>query len=715
MKIRSYDQQVGAQGAIQGPQANAGDFGGQTAAAEGDFAHSGYESADILTQLAEAKDQVWRNNTASAFQLDQYNQMQQAKTDPDFAKKYGADGAGFTAGITQNLDDSIANVSATASSPRSQRLLTQQLNEVKTSLIGHAISFQAQTGGAYMSDQLGTMMQNDAKMVSQDPSMTSAVLDRGKTAIANAPLLEPDKKAELLKSYEQNIALSAGKGLVLHSPEKVLAAIAPDVLAGFKPTAKVLDAEGKGSASTTPITTFDSPQGISPATQGYTPAIQSAAATHGVSASFLSAQIDTESRGNPSAINNNDVKVTGSPSMGIAQFQPATAAQYGVTNPNDPKQAIPGMAAYMSDLLKQFGGDYRKAAIAYNWGPGNVTKAIATYGDQWMQHTPQSSQDYLNTILQKAAPIGSAPQSLAAGQEQQAEAQPSQAPTNPDWFNKLNWEQQFSIVHEAEQGVRANQVRDAQTLALQQEQKKALDQKTMNEMFNRIGADQNPLTVADVRSSNLDYQGKEHMLTAINAVTRGENATDPKVFSDTFQRIHAADGDPNKISNPDDLIPMMGRGLSFEDVQKLRGEITGKNTPDGAMQADLKKNLFSMAKKQIDSSIFGVSIDSTGAQNFYKFQQAAMEYIDKSTKAGKSVHDIYSPDSKDYVGKLIPLFTRSIQQQQEDVANSFTKAGQPTTPAATSTPTPPATPTEAPPPRLLNETPADYLKRTKKV
>lgn len=707
MKIRSYEASTEAQGSIQGPQATSDAFGGQVAAAEGDLADSGFKAADVMTQLAEAKDQVWRNNTVSAFQLDQYNKLQQAKTDPDFAKKYGADGANFASSMHESMTNDINNIVATAPSPRSQRMLQQQLTDVQTGLVGHAIAFQAQTGGAYMSDQLGTMMQNDAKLVAQDPSQTSAVLDRGKLAIAQAPFLEPDKKAELLKSYEQNIALSAGKGLVLHSPEKVLAAIAPDVLAGFKPTGRVLAAEG----STAPITQFDAPQGISPATQAYTPLIQSAAATHGVSASFLQAQIDQESRGKADAINKGDIAVTGQPSMGIAQFQPATAAQYGVTNPNDPKQAIPGMAAYMSDLLKQFGGDYRKAAIAYNWGPGNLTKAIATYGDQWMQHVPQSSQDYLNNILQKAAPIGTAPQSLVAGQQQAATAEPSQAPSNPDWFNKLNWEQQFDIVHEAEQGVRANQVRDQQTLALAEQQRKAQQQKAMNDMFNRIGADQNPLSVAEVRQSDLDYQNKEHMLAAINSVNRGEAATDPKVFSDTFQRIHAAESDPNRITDPDALIPLMGHGLSFEDVQKLRGEIAGKNTPDGETSSALKKNLFAMARKQIDTSIFGVSIDQTGAQNFYKFQQAALDYIDKAQRSGKSVHDIYSPDSKDYVGKLIPLYTRSLQQQQQDAANAFAGASQPTTPAAPSTPTPPATPASAPPARQPGETPAQYLKR----
>lgn len=693
MQIRPYQQEVSAQGQINS-QANSDAFGGQIGDAEVSAGNDMYKAADVMTQLAEAKDQVWRNNAVSAFQLQQFQNLQAAKTDPDFSKKYGPDGGTFAAGFGDQLDQSMNDLVGTAPSNKSAQQLQMQLNQVKDSLMGHAIQFQAETGGSYMKDQLNTMMQNDAKMVSNSPSDTSAILDRGKLAIANAPYLQPEQKSELLRGYEQNVALAAGKGLVLHSPEKVLAAIAPDVLASFKPTARVT------SNLNIPVTGFG-PAKVSPAVTAYDSIITQAAAAHSVDPNFIRAQIDQESKGNPNAVNNSDAAVTGSPSLGIAQFQPATAAQYGVTDPTDPKQAIPGMAAYMSDLLKQFGGDYRKAAAAYNWGPAHVSDAIATYGDKWLDHAPASTQNYIQQIFTKAQPIATAESALAMTQQQSTEGEPSRADTNPDWFNKLNWEQQFTIVHEAEQGVRANQVRDSQTLALQKQQREAQQQQIMNGMFNRIGADKEPLTVAEVRHSDLDYQGKEHMLDAINKVTRGENATDPAVFNDLFNRIHAPDTDPNRISDDRALLPYAGgHGLSIADLNTLRGELRGKNTPDGATQSDLKKNMFAMARKQIDTSIFGVSIDTQGAQNFYKFQQAALSYIDQKTRAGANVLDLYNPDSKDYVGKLIPMFTRTMQQQQEDVAKAMGAA----------TGLKPATA-----PRQPGETPADYLKRTGSV
>ena len=700
MKIRTYDQQYSGQGAIQAQRADAGDFGGGVADANAGLGDSMNKTAGVLTELANAKDQVWRNNAVSSFQLQQFQSLQAAKTDPEFAKKYGADGGGFSAGFGEQLTKVQNDLVASAPTLHSQQQLQMQLNGVTDGLMGHAIQFQAETGGQYMKDQLTQSMQNDAKYVAQSPGDTSAVLDRGKTAIANAPYLTPEHKSELLKTYEQNIAFAAGKGMVLHQPERVLAAIAPDVLSTFKPTARVL------ANTAIPVTSFQGTVKTSPALAQYSPLINAAASKHTVDANFMHAQIDQESHGDPNAVNNADIAVTGSPSVGIGQFQPATAAQYGVVDPKDPKQAIPGVAAYDADLLKQFGGDYRKVAAAYNWGPGNLSQAIATYGDKWFDHVPASTQNYINKIFTSAPPVPTAEASLQSIQDQTANAEPSRASTNPDWFNKLNWEQQFQIVHEAEQGVRANQVRDSQTLALQGQQKKKADQETMNGMFDRIDKPENPLTVAEVRASSLDYQGKEHMITAIQQGLRGEAKTNPTVFDDLFNRIHAPDGDPQRITDDRALLPYMGNGVSFDDINKLRGELKGKNTPDGATQAELKKNLFAMAKKQIDTSIFGVSIDTEGAKNFYNFQQAALSAIDKKTRAGADVLSLYDPKSKDYIGSLIPLYTRTPQQQGADVAKAMGVATQAGVKPGSPAPTP-----KTIVPRQPGESAADYLKR----
>ncbi|MBG0879431.1 lytic transglycosylase domain-containing protein [Burkholderia sp. 9775_39] len=60
--------------------------------------------------------------------------------------------------------------------------------------------------------------------------------------------------------------------------------------------------------------------------------------------------------------------------MGHFQFMPATAKQYGLSDPGDLQQSATAAARMYSDLLKANGGDLDRALAAYNWGQGNLNR-----------------------------------------------------------------------------------------------------------------------------------------------------------------------------------------------------------------------------------------------------------------------------------------------------------------------------------------------------
>jgi soluble lytic murein transglycosylase-like protein len=127
----------------------------------------------------------------------------------------------------------------------------------------------------------------------------------------------------------------------------------------------------------------------------YTPIQQSIydqAVTSGVDPNLALAIAQQESNFNQSALSS-----TGA--IGVFQLEPSTAAEMGL-NPYDLNSNIYGGISYIKQLLDQFGGNQDQALAAYNWGPGNVSSG---------QTIPQSVQDYVQGVNQKAAAFGQSP------------------------------------------------------------------------------------------------------------------------------------------------------------------------------------------------------------------------------------------------------------------------------------------------------------------
>lgn len=101
--------------------------------------------------------------------------------------------------------------------------------------------------------------------------------------------------------------------------------------------------------------------------KAYDKSVRMAAATYGVSAAFLRAVIHAESAFNPNALSSKGAQ-------GLMQLMPATAGDMGVADAFDAAQNIQGGARYLAQLLKDFNGNRRLAAAAYNAGPQAVRK-----------------------------------------------------------------------------------------------------------------------------------------------------------------------------------------------------------------------------------------------------------------------------------------------------------------------------------------------------
>jgi hypothetical protein len=168
--------------------------------------------------------------------------------------------------------------------------------------------------------------------------------------------------------------------------------------------------------------------------------------TPGAGGNTFSRMIQAESRGKQ--FDRNGRPLTSSAgAIGIAQVMPGTAPEAAKLAGlpfddnryrNDPEYNLALGKAYYEKQLRDFGGDEKLAAAAYNAGPGAVRSALKKGGpDGWVNNVPKETRDYLKTVFGGAGtpartptgtgtrtptgagtPTSAAPQSQTIGEQQ---------------------------------------------------------------------------------------------------------------------------------------------------------------------------------------------------------------------------------------------------------------------------------------------------------
>ena len=89
---------------------------------------------------------------------------------------------------------------------------------------------------------------------------------------------------------------------------------------------------------------------------------------------------------------------SGERALGHMQIMPATAKEFGVEDRFNLFESGEAMGKKMAGLLKYYKNDMQKAQSAYNWGEGNLNKAIekaTKAGRDWREDIPAETQGYI--------------------------------------------------------------------------------------------------------------------------------------------------------------------------------------------------------------------------------------------------------------------------------------------------------------------------------
>lgn len=104
-----------------------------------------------------------------------------------------------------------------------------------------------------------------------------------------------------------------------------------------------------------------------------------------------------ESGGNPNAVSPKGAR-------GRMQVMPGTARDpgFGIRPSNgSPADDERVGREYRATMQDRYGGDPAKMWAAYNWGPGNLDRAIQRHGENWLQAAPAETRNYVQNNLRQ--------------------------------------------------------------------------------------------------------------------------------------------------------------------------------------------------------------------------------------------------------------------------------------------------------------------------
>jgi hypothetical protein len=193
---------------------------------------------------------------------------------------------------------------------------------------------------------------------------------------------------------------------------------------------------------------------------------------------------------------------------------------------------------------------------------------------------------------------------------------------------------------------------------LEEQQKKMVSEEAENNYLKQIyapAAGAKPLnSQAIVLDDRLSRESKDRIIKLIGDPGEKDERTYGSGFVKAFQMVHAPAGTQGRITDVNELYPRLGPSgdLTMAGVEKLRGEIELKKSPEGNAEAQLKKAFTDFAFAHISGTDLGMNTkDPKGEELYLKFMAQWMPAYDAARRAGKSPGQLLDPNSPDYLAK----------------------------------------------------------------
>ena len=242
-----------------------------------------------------------------------------------------------------------------------------------------------------------------------------------------------------------------------------------------------------------------------------------------------------------------------------------------------------------------------------------------------------------------------------------------------DFSDDLDAETVDNLISATNQEINAIRADDVLTAKREKLALKARHDVVKDDMLLRMLPDaEKPLTVKEILHSDLDPSDKVAYSKLLDAELSEGIKTDDDVFLTTFARINLPDGDPLKITDADDLVSLVGKGLTMENFKTLRSEITNADKPAVKVEKTLKDGIITIATNTLSRTnpLTGIR-DPKGDAIVQGWLSNFLTEYPARIAEGDTPQELLTPGNKKYMGNDIVGLKRSLTQIMQDVISDL--------------------------------------------
>lgn len=141
-------------------------------------------------------------------------------------------------------------------------------------------------------------------------------------------------------------------------------------------------------------------------------------------------------------------------------------------------------------------------------------------------------------------------------------------------------------------------------------------------------------------------------------------------FYELFQRVHLPQGDTNRITSLEQVVPFVreGGGLTLSGYNQIASQMQGKNSPEGEAASKMLSQFLQVVNQELSGTnpLLGIK-DPKGEELVLRFSAQALPLYYKKRKEGMTPSQLLDPDSPDYLGKSIKTLKRSTNEMVRDM------------------------------------------------